>query len=121
MSEKISFSDSANPIDAVNVSALNPLPVVNRIVTTATLSNVAGSATNVTVLAANANRIGAVIVNDSAAILLLKFGATASATSFTYRLDAYSTLELPVMPLYKGIIDGIWASATGSARVTEYS
>ena len=40
---------------------------------TATLSNVASSATNVTVLAANTARKGATIVNDSTQILYLKF------------------------------------------------
>jgi len=84
----------------------------------ATLSNVASSATNVTLLASNASRRNAIIVNDSTSVLYVKFGATASATSYTYRLPAYNTLELPV-PVYQGIIDGIWVSANGNARVTE--
>lgn len=83
-----------------------------------TLSNVASSASSVTLLSSNAARRGATIVNDSTAVLYAKFGATASATSYTYRLPAYSTLELPV-PIYTGVIDGIWDSATGNARVTE--
>ena len=84
----------------------------------ATLSNVASSVTNVTLLAANVSRRNAIIVNDSTSVLYVKFGATASATSYTYRLPSYYTLELPV-PIYQGIIDGIWVSANGSARVTE--
>lgn len=87
---------------------------------TATLSNVASSATSVTVLASNTSRKGAVIVNDSTQILYLKFGATASATSYSYQLAAGETLEIPgANILYTGIIDGIWASANGNARVTE--
>ena len=84
----------------------------------ATLSNVASSATNVTVLAANANRKGAIIVNDSTAYLYLKFGATATTSSYTVKLYPDDYYEVPE-PVYVGIIDGIWSAANGSARVTE--
>jgi hypothetical protein len=84
---------------------------------TGTLSNVASSATNVTVLAANTSRLGAIIVNDSTAILYLKMGATASATSYTAKLQPDDYYEVPFG--YTGILDGIWASANGNARVTE--
>lgn len=85
----------------------------------AALTNVASSASNVTLLAANANRKGAVFFNDSTQILYLKFGATASATSFTVKLAAGAYYELPPAVIYTGIIDGIWASADGACRVTE--
>ncbi len=88
-------------------------------ITTSTLSNVAASVTNVTVLAANAARKRIIIHNDSTSRLRLKFGATASATSFSVLLDTYDTYESPVAPVYVGIIDGIWEVAVGSARVTE--
>lgn len=84
---------------------------------TGTSSNVSASASNVTLLASNAARVGASIHNDSTAILYLKLGATASATSFTARLTEQGYYEVPAG--YTGIIDGIWASATGTARVTE--
>jgi hypothetical protein len=86
---------------------------------TATLANVAGSASSVTVLAANTERKGVVIHNDSTAILYLKFGTTASATSFSYKLNGGETFESAMPVVYTGIITGIWASATGAARVTE--
>lgn len=84
---------------------------------TATLTNVAASITSVTVLAANASRLGAIIVNDGTAVLFAKFGATASSTSFTVRIPAGGYYEIPFG--YTGIIDGIWTVANGSARVTE--
>lgn len=89
---------------------------------TATLSNVAGSATSVTLLAANSGRIGATITNDSSAVLYVKFGTTASTTSYTVVLAGaaaapFSYYEVPAG--YTGRMDGIWASATGNARVTE--
>lgn len=85
----------------------------------ASLSNVSSSATSVTLLSSNSSRKGAVIVNDSTQVLYLKFGTTASATSYTYKLNAGDTLELP-RPVYTGRIDGIWASANGNARITEF-
>jgi hypothetical protein len=84
---------------------------------TATLSNVAGSASSVTVLASNAARLGASIQNDSSAILYVKFGTTASTSSYTVQMAANSHYEVPFG--YTGRIDGIWASAVGNARVTE--
>jgi hypothetical protein len=61
--------------------------------------------------------VGAAVFNDSTALLFVKLGATASATSFTVKLYQDGYFEVPFG--YTGIIDGIWASATGSARVTE--
>lgn len=80
-------------------------------------STVASSASNVTILASNANRLGATIYNDSSAILYLKLGSTASTTSFTIKMQAESYYEVPFN--YTGIIEGLWASATGNARITE--
>jgi hypothetical protein len=85
----------------------------------AALTNVSGSASSVTLLVANVNRKGATIFNDSTASLYVKFGSTASTTSFTVRLFTNDYYEVPAG--YNGIITGIWASATGSARVTELS
>lgn len=88
-------------------------------VAAATLANVASSATSVTLLASTAARMGATFYNDSTAILYLKFGATASSTSYTIQMAAASYYELP-QPCYSGIIDGIWASANGNCRVTSW-
>lgn len=88
----------------------------------ATMANVSGSASSVTLQAANPARKAWCVVNDSTAVLYLKHGATASTTSYTVKLAAGDFYELPVTEgrTYQGIIDGIWASATGSARCTEY-
>lgn len=86
---------------------------------TATAANVPASATVVTLLAANGSRNGAAAYNDSSAILYLKLGSGASATSFTVAMAAGSYYEVPAN--YTGIITGLWASATGAARVTEFT
>lgn len=87
---------------------------------TGTFTSVAASATDVTLLASNANRKGCIIYNDSTAILyILLANSTSSATAFTQKLyqDEAYTLDFN----YTGIIKGIWASATGNARITEFS
>ena len=84
---------------------------------TATLSNVASSASSVTLLSANTARIGAQFYNDSTQICFLKLGTTASSTSFTVALASAVYYELPCG--YTGRIDGIWVSANGNMRVTE--
>jgi hypothetical protein len=91
---------------------------VSYATSTATLTNVASSATNVTVVAANASRRGLTIFNDSTQALYIKFGATASLTSYTYKLFPSQTYTMDPPP-YAGIIDGLWDSANGNARVTE--
>lgn len=84
----------------------------------ATLANVASSASNVTIIASNASRKGAIVQNDSTQVLYLKFGATATSSSYTVKMSAGDYYEFP-QPVYTGIVDGIWASSNGSARVTE--
>lgn len=85
--------------------------------TTGTESNVAASATSVTLLAANVGRRGAYIYNDGTLGIYMKYGSTASVTSFTYLIPPQAGWQ--VDDTYSGIITGIWASATGNARVTE--
>jgi hypothetical protein len=85
---------------------------------TSSLSNVVASASSTAILASNASRKGATLVNDSTATLYLKYGATASTTSYSYQVPPGGTWEMATPP-YTGAIDGIWSSATGNARVTE--
>jgi hypothetical protein len=86
---------------------------------TPTQSSVAGSASSVSLLASNANRLGATVYNDSTAALYVKLGTTASTTSYTFQIYANEYFEVPFQ--YTGAIDGIWTSATGNARITELS
>lgn len=87
---------------------------------TATVANVASSASNVTIFAAATGRINMrTIFNDSTQVLYLKFGATASASSYTVQLAAGAYFEFP-RPIYGGQVDGIWAAANGSARLTSW-
>jgi hypothetical protein len=115
---------SGQDVDVLSLPALpsgtNTIGKVARVpATTATLSSVNDTASTTTLVLSNANRIGLSIFNDSSKILYVKFGATASTTSFTVRMGAQAFYEMPE-PIYTGIIDGIWsADSTGAARITE--
>lgn len=86
---------------------------------TGTQSNVGAAIVDTTILAANAARQGASVYNDSTAILyLLLANAVASNTLYSLQVQPGGYFEAPAK--YTGIIKGIWASATGSARVTEF-
>ena len=101
-----------------NVAAAVDILHSDTAATTATLTNVASSASSVTLKALNANRLMLTIDNDSTVALFVKFGATSSATSYTVKMEAGDYFEMP-HPVYTGVVDGIWASAAGDARVTE--
>lgn len=81
---------------------------VKETAATATLGVVAPSATSVTLLTANSSRLGFAIHNDSGNTLYVKYGATASTSSYTYKIWPGGTL---IEPEYTGIVDGIWTAA----------
>ncbi len=103
---------------AVTPPAVSP---VSLVASTATLSNVASSASSVTIAVANTNRKGIYVYNDSTQTLFLSFSATASSSSYVVQIPTASFWEMPVPPVYTGLITGIWVSANGNARVTELS
>jgi hypothetical protein len=101
-------------------SPVNPQPVLELRASTGTQTSVAASASDGTVLAANANRLGGMIYNDSGAVLYLLFAnGTSSATNWSAKL--YTDDYIPIPAGYTGVVKGIWSSATGSARVTEFT
>lgn len=104
------------PVLAAGTNAIGSVRVTPA--TASTLANVSSANTNTTLQASNASRRGLLIFNDSTAILYVKFGATATTISYTVQLAAGAYYEFP-SPIYTGIVDGIWASANGSARMTE--
>jgi hypothetical protein len=85
----------------------------------AAVTRVGTTDTSVTILAANAARARATIVNESAERLAFKYGSGASATSYTRILAPGETYELPV-PCYTGIITAMHPDGgTGNAQLTE--
>lgn len=78
---------------------------------TATVTQLGASLTNITLLAANADRRGATFFYEGTKVLFLKLGATATDDSYTVKLSAGGYYEVPAS--YTGIIDGIWNSVAG--------
>jgi hypothetical protein len=87
---------------------------------TATKTATAANTSQVTVLAANANRKGATIANTDDNILYVDTVTGVTATDFMYALSKNQTVEIPAG--YTGAIYGVWATAgSGGARARELS
>jgi hypothetical protein len=83
-----------------------------------TPSNTQSSTANQTLLSSNASRYGFKIYNDGVNPIYVKYGATATTTSYTYLLPGHALLEEYE---YTGRVDAIWAVDNGTdvARTTE--
>lgn len=95
--------------------------VVEARADTGAQTSVADNAASVTLLASNANRVKAIISNDSSARLYILFnGSAASTTAYGVSLAQYESWE---ELNYTGEIRGIWASdpGDGAARITEFT
>lgn len=88
---------------------------------TGTLTSVDSTTVSGTILAANPDRLGAVIYNTDANALYILLGAgTASASNLSWSIAANSQYEVPFG--YTGIIVGAWAAdGAGAAKVTEFT
>jgi len=89
------------PIESVSTSAVTPITV---------------STTVATLLAARAERILAVIFNETGT-LFVKAGTGASASSFTWRLTANTELDITD---YTGIVTAVKATGTSTCLVTDF-
>jgi hypothetical protein len=87
--------------------------------TTGAVTSVAANVATVTLLAANAIRITASVYNDSASALYIKSGAGASTSSFSVKVLPGGYFEVPSG--YRGVLTAVWDTATGNARITEYT
>lgn len=106
-------------IEAGSVTIAGSLTANPSFPATNSVTSVAASATNVTLLSSSATRKGAYFFNDADKYCYLKLGTTATTASYTIKMAAGSFYEIPY-PCYTGRIDGIWEAApTGSMRITE--
>jgi len=99
------------------ISGMTPVQVITNKATNSSVTSVASSATNVTLLASNANRTFASIYNQSSKQLFVKLGTTASTSSYTILLMPNSYWEVPVD--WAGQIDAVWSAVNGNALITE--
>jgi hypothetical protein len=100
-------NDSGSPI---------PTSVAAR---TPTTTSVASSATSVLLLAANANRKGLSIYNESTAILRISHSNPATATNHFATLQPGGFYGEDQQAYTTGAIYGIWSAANGTAQVRE--
>jgi hypothetical protein len=104
----------------VALSPNNPITVTVSKSSTSAVTSVVSAAVTTSILASNTNRLIGSIFNASNKIMYVKYGATASLTSYSIALYPNSYLEIPSD--YTGAIDAIWqASPTGNALVTEFT
>ncbi|MEH2250067.1 hypothetical protein [Nostoc sp.] len=99
------------------MALFNPPVIIESTSDTATPTTVPASTTSETILAANSNRKGATIWNESTATLYLEFGAAAAANAFIVKLNPKGYYEVPFH--YTGVISGLWSAANGNALVRE--
>lgn len=87
----------------------------------ATNSRLAITNTSIQLAAANPLRKSLIVHNESNRLLFVKFGATASATSYTRMLSPDETWVIDGFSVWSGRVDGILsqASSTAFAVVTE--
>jgi hypothetical protein len=99
------------------VDAGGALSVKEKKAATPSQSSVSVTSGSTSILASNANRLGATIYNEGSAICYMKLGSTASTTSYTLQIASGGYYEIPFG--YTGAIDGITSSGTAQLRVTE--
>jgi len=101
-------------------SAAAALSTTPAVVSTASITTLASTAASQQLLAANAARTGLILVNTDANQVRVKYGTTASASSFTFIVPGnFGQWEMP-KPVYTGRLDAIWdADGTGSLISTE--
>jgi len=85
---------------------------------TGTITVVASVITDQTILAANANRKGVIIFNDSTSALRLALSNVNATVSYSIVVAAGGTYLLGNGD-YVGVIKGTWVTANGNALVTE--
>lgn len=86
---------------------------------TGTLTNTSVATSSTTLAASSTSRRGVVVHNDSSQVLFLKYGTSASSTSYTFLVQPGEHWWMP-MPLYTGAVTGIAGAATGTWRITTW-
>lgn len=117
-----SVSTTASTEDVARIAALmTNAQFLANLRSTAAFTSVNSAAASTTILASNANRKGAIIVNTDANILYLDLtGGTAALTRYAKALATGDSYQVPFG--ITGLITGIWgADGAGAALVTEAS
>ncbi len=88
-------------------------------VSSGTPVSLASATSSATVVASNTSRTGLILNNTDDNVCYVKFGSSASASSFTVLLNPGDYWEMGT-PVYTGIVTAIWAAdGSGSLIGTE--
>lgn len=109
----------AQSLSVTIASNQTPISVISTVSGTAALTSVSLTTASQVLLAANANRRGFMVYNDSLNMLFVAFAATASTTAFSTKIQAGGAYEPGID--YTGVISGIASAASGAARITEFT
>ena len=107
------------------ITSGTPIPISGTVTanpqtsSTATLTSVAASTTTESLLASNSSRKALSLYNDSISAVYVAFAATASSSAYSVKMQPNSFFENSI--LYQGAVSGIWVTATGNMRITEYT
>jgi len=112
------FLSNFDQVEVSTATRGDPLTSKELRASVAASANVSAAVADTQLLAPNPNRLHYSVFNDSVAILYLKHGSGASATSFKVALSRYDYFEYSG---YTGRVNGYWSAATGAARVSEES
>jgi len=115
----IGQTTSAGSLSVTIASNQSPVNVIYDVSSTGAITSVALSTTSTVLLAANTNRKGFIIYNDSLGQMFVSFAATSSTTAFSTKIQAGGEYEPGVD--YTGVISAVASVSTGSARITEFT
>lgn len=104
-------------VDASNVVTITNTGLPMFTSGTANLSTTPASTTSSTLIAANGARKGLILQNTDSNAALVKFGAVASAVSFSIRVPGNSNWEMTDTCVWTGRIDAIWSPSTGGGAM----
>ncbi len=110
-------------VDADGLKVKGSTTLTGITASSATTTSVNDNAASTQLLASNASRVGWAVTTTSSAVLYVKFGSSASTTSFAKRLAQNADCgQGPLDGLYTGAIYGIWATDPndGAAIITEW-
>lgn len=118
-----------NPNNALHVN--NPdgtlVGAVQVVTSTVTTSAVTAATSSTTLIAANSNRVGLTIYNNSTAICYVKYGNGASLVDFSFALGPIDSAgigdlwEPPLMFVWTGPVTAIWSAVNGHAQISEFT
>lgn len=86
----------------------------------ADVADIPAALTETVLAAANKNRQFFTICNASTATLYVKFGWGCTLYLYSVAVPPGWYYESP-LPIYQGVVSGVWTAVNGSAKVTQFS